>query len=161
MEPPGIRWLIFSLMAGAERNYSVLNRNKYGVAIDWRKRRPGYHQATCRHVGHFVTASFGHPRRSRLGYESQRITRISSMQPSRGSDRPVRTRKERPDIIAQATSVSLEQPRRSGPTFTGVISYPTPAAIACLLAVIHRMKTGHGCSSTSPCRTCSTSTTTE
>ena len=29
--------LIFSLIPGAERDYSVFNRNKYGLAIDWKK----------------------------------------------------------------------------------------------------------------------------
>lgn len=31
--------LIFKLMPGAERCYSVLNRNKYGIAVDWRDPR--------------------------------------------------------------------------------------------------------------------------
>ncbi|MBW2637502.1 MAG: CoA transferase, partial [Deltaproteobacteria bacterium] len=29
--------LIFRLIAGAERNYSVFNRNKFGIAVNWRK----------------------------------------------------------------------------------------------------------------------------
>ena len=31
--------LIFKLMPGAERCYSVFNRNKYGIAVDWRDPR--------------------------------------------------------------------------------------------------------------------------
>jgi len=29
--------MMFNLSPGAERNYSVLNRNKYGIAVDMRK----------------------------------------------------------------------------------------------------------------------------
>ena len=28
--------LIFSLVPGAERNFSIFNRNKYGLSLDWR-----------------------------------------------------------------------------------------------------------------------------
>ena len=39
VEPPGGQTLrlIFSLIPGAERNFSIFNRNKYGLALDWRK----------------------------------------------------------------------------------------------------------------------------
>jgi len=41
VEPPGgeVLRLIYRLLGRAERNYSVLNRNKLGVAIDWKQPR--------------------------------------------------------------------------------------------------------------------------
>jgi crotonobetainyl-CoA:carnitine CoA-transferase CaiB-like acyl-CoA transferase len=41
VEPPEGDTLrrIFSLNPGAERCYSVFNRNKYGIAVDWRQDR--------------------------------------------------------------------------------------------------------------------------
>jgi len=73
VEPPSgdtLR-LIFSLMPGAERNYSVLNRNKYGMALDWKQ--PGGQEiirrlaATADILVHNLIP--GTMERSNLGYE--------------------------------------------------------------------------------------------
>src|SRR4030042_3918990 len=64
--------ITFSLTPGAERNYSVLNRNKYGIAVDIRK--PEGQQIILRlapisdiFIHHMIP---GTPERLGLGYAS-------------------------------------------------------------------------------------------
>lgn len=143
--------LIFSLMSGAERNYSVLNRNKYGVAIDWRT--PEGQDIVRRLAG--MSDIFVHNlipgtlERSRLGYEDLREINPGIIYAAISGFGSTGTNPERAafDIIAQATSGqfwnSLEELAPPS-NYWGDLVSGAYAAIACLLAVIHRMKTGRG-----------------
>ncbi|HQH99785.1 MAG TPA: CoA transferase [Deltaproteobacteria bacterium] len=143
--------LIFSLMAGAERNYSVLNRNKYGVAIDWRK--PEGQDIIRQLAG--MSDIFVHNlipgtlERSRLGYEDLKGINPDIIYAAISGFGSTGANPERAafDIIAQATSGQLWNSLEDlapPSNYWGDLVSGAYAAIACLLAVIHRMKTGHG-----------------
>jgi crotonobetainyl-CoA:carnitine CoA-transferase CaiB-like acyl-CoA transferase len=153
VEPPqgdALR-LIFSLIPGAERNYSVFNRNKYGMAVDWRG--PGGRELIRRLAGSadiFVHNLIpGTLERWGLGYDEL------------GKDRPdliylaisgfgatgVNPGRAAFDIIAQATAGQLwnDLEDLAPPSnYWGDLMSGAYAAIAALMAIIHRMKTGLG-----------------
>lgn len=143
--------LIFSLVPGAERNYSVFNRNKYGMAVDWRV--PRGRDVIIRLAG---TADIlvhnlipGTMERLGLGYDDLRKVRDDIIYLSISGFGTTGTNPERAafDIIAQATSGQfwntlddLAPPSN----YWGDLMSGAYAAIAALMALVHRMKTGRG-----------------
>jgi crotonobetainyl-CoA:carnitine CoA-transferase CaiB-like acyl-CoA transferase len=141
----------FQLMPGAERCYSVLNRNKYGVAVDWQEAQG---QEIMRRLASqadiFVHNLIpGSLERSGLGYEDIKklksdiiYTHISGfgatgVQPERAAF----------DIIAQAVGGQFWNDQETylvPANHWGDFMSGAYAAIATLLAFIHRMKTGRG-----------------
>jgi len=143
--------LIFSLMAGAERNYSVLNRNKYGVSIDWRKPEGqdiirGLARMSDIFVHNLIPGTL---ERSRLGYEDLQEINPNIIYAAISGFGSTGANPERAafDIIVQATSGqfwnSLDDLAPPS-NYWGDLVSGAYAAVACLLALIHRMKTGKG-----------------
>jgi crotonobetainyl-CoA:carnitine CoA-transferase CaiB-like acyl-CoA transferase len=141
----------FQLMPGAERCYSVFNRNKYGLAVNWQEpqgqeiMRKLAAQADI-FVHNLIPGSL---ERSGLGYEDIKklksdiiYTHISGfgatgVQPERAAF----------DIIAQAVGGQFwnDQETYLMPSnYWGDLMSGAYAANATLLAFIHRMKTGRG-----------------
>jgi CoA:oxalate CoA-transferase len=153
IEPPSGDTLrmIFKLMPGAERCYSVFNRNKYGLALNWRDPRGSevIRKLAARSDIFVHNLIPGSLEKSGLGYEDIRklrtdiiYTHISGfgatgVQPDRAAF----------DIIAQAVGGLYwnDQDTFLLPNnYWGDLSSGAYAAIATLLAIIHRMKTGRG-----------------
>jgi CoA:oxalate CoA-transferase len=143
--------MIFKLTPGAERCYSVFNRNKYGVAINWREPRG------CEIIRKLAAGSDifvhnlipGSLERSGLGYEEIKkikndiiYTHISGfgaagIQPDRAAF----------DIIAQAVGGQYWNDQDTfllPDNYWGDLVSGAYAAVATLLALIHKMKTGRG-----------------
>ena len=153
VEPPegDTMRMMFSLTPGAERNYSVLNRNKYGIAVDMRK--PEGQQIILRLAT--ISDIFMHNlipgtlERLGLGYEDIRSQREEIIYAAISGFGSTGVAPERAafDIIAQATGGQFWNSQETflmpdnhwGDFMTGAY-----AAIAILLALIHRMKTGQG-----------------
>jgi crotonobetainyl-CoA:carnitine CoA-transferase CaiB-like acyl-CoA transferase len=153
VEPPEgeILRLIFRLVGSGERNYSVLNRNKFGLAVDWR--RPEGQKVikdllagTDIFVHNLIP---GNLEKYGLGYKDIRMVKediiyvaisgfgTSSPNPERAAF----------DIIAQATSgqfwndlENLSPPTNHWADFMS----GAYGALAALLALIHRLHTGQG-----------------
>jgi CoA:oxalate CoA-transferase len=141
----------FQLMPGAERCYSVFNRNKYGMAVNWQEKQG---QEIMRKLASqadiFVQNLIpGALERNGLGYEDLKklkediiYTHISGfgasgVQPERAAF----------DIIAQATGGQFWNDQESylmPANYWGDLMTGAYAANATLLALIHKMKTGHG-----------------
>lgn len=143
--------LIFKLLGGVERNYSVLNRNKYGMAVNWRQPKG---QEILREILS-VTDIFVHNlipgtlEKYHLGYAEARKARediiyvaisgfgVDSPNPVRGAF----------DIIAQATSGQFWRDQDNlAPPVNHWADFMSGAyaAMAALLALVHRMRTGEG-----------------
>lgn len=141
----------FQLMPGAERCYSVFNRNKYGLAVNWQEpqgqeiMRKLAAQADI-FVHNLIPGSL---ERSGLGYEDIKklksdiiYTHISGfgatgVQPERAAF----------DIIAQAVGGQFwnDQETYLMPSnYWGDLMSGAYAANATLLALIHKMRTGRG-----------------
>ncbi|HOD14562.1 MAG TPA: CoA transferase [Spirochaetota bacterium] len=143
--------LIFKLMPGAERCYSVFNRNKYGIAVDWRDPR-GRDVVRKLAAGADVFVHNlvpGALERGGLGYDDIRALKediiyaaisgfgSTSVQPERSAF----------DIIAQATGGQYwnDQDTFLLPNnYWGDLVTGAYAAIAVLMALIGRMKNGRG-----------------
>jgi CoA:oxalate CoA-transferase len=153
VEPPSgdtLR-LIFSLVPGSERNYSVFNRNKYGMAIDWRYAKG---QEIIRRLAQ-ISDIFIHNlipgtlEKSGLGYEDLKKIRPDIIYISISGFGSTGTNPQRPafDIIAQATSGqfwnSLDNLAPPSNYWADLIT-GAYAALAASFALIHRMKTGEG-----------------
>ncbi|MCD6569782.1 MAG: CoA transferase [Deltaproteobacteria bacterium] len=153
VEPPSGETfrLIVNLVPGAERDYSVLNRNKYGITLDWRK--PEGLDIMCRLVS--LSDIFIHNlipgtlERYHLGYEGLKKVKEDIIYVSISGFGSTGVNPERAafDIIAQATSGQFwyDTDDLKPPTnhWADMIS-GAYAAIAVLFALIHRMKTGQG-----------------
>ena len=153
VEPPGGDTLrmIFKLMPGAERCYSVFNRNKYGIAVDWRDPRGGeiIRKLAARSdifVHNLVPGSLD---RCGLGYEDIRKIRPDIIYAAISGFGSTGTAPERAafDIIAQAVGGQYWNDQDTfllPDNYWGDLTAGAHAAIAILLAVIKRMKTGRG-----------------
>jgi crotonobetainyl-CoA:carnitine CoA-transferase CaiB-like acyl-CoA transferase len=143
--------MLFSLTPGAERNYSVLNRNKYGLAVDMRK--PAGRQIILR----LATLSDilihnlipGTLERLGLGYADIKSRRDEIIYAAISGFGAFGKAPERAafDIVAQATSGQLwnsQESFRVPDNYWGDFMTGAYAAIAILLALIQRMKTGQG-----------------
>ena len=143
--------ITFNLTPGAERNYSVLNRNKYGIAVDMRK--PEGQQIILRLAT--VSDIFIHNlipgtlERLGLGYEDISSRRGEIIYAAISGFGSIGVAPERAafDIIAQATGGQFwnsQETFRMPDNYWGDFMTGAYAAIAILLALIHRMKTRHG-----------------
>jgi crotonobetainyl-CoA:carnitine CoA-transferase CaiB-like acyl-CoA transferase len=153
VEPPqgDTMRMLFNLTPGAERNYSVLNRNKYGIAVDMREpegREVVLRLATISDI--FVHNLIpGYLEKQGLGYEDIRSRRNDIIYASISGFGAVGVAPERAafDIIAQATGGQFwnDQDTLLVPdNYWGDLMTGAYAAVSILLALIHRMKTGQG-----------------
>lgn len=153
VEPPqgDTMRMIFNLTPGAERNYSVLNRNKYGIAVDMREpegREVVLRLATMSDI--FVHNLIpGYLEKQGLGYEDIRSRRNDILYAAISGFGAVGVAPERAafDIIAQATGGQFwnDQDTLLVPdNYWGDLMTGAYAAVSILLALIHRMKTGRG-----------------
>ncbi len=153
VEPPqgDTMRMMFNLTPGAERNYSVLNRNKYGLAVDMHEpegREVILKLATTSDV--FVHNLIpGYLEKQGLGYEDIRSRREDIIYASISGFGAVGVAPERAafDIIAQATGGQFwnDQDTLLVPdNYWGDLMTGAYAAVSILLAMIHRMKTGRG-----------------
>jgi crotonobetainyl-CoA:carnitine CoA-transferase CaiB-like acyl-CoA transferase len=154
VEPPEGQTLriIFSLVPGAERGFSVFNRNKLGMALDFRKREG---QEIIRRLA-AVSDVFVHNHipgsleKYGLGYEDFKKIKddIIHVSISGFGETGINPERAAFDIITQATSGQLWNDMGSTRTPTNYWADLTSgayAANAVLLALINRMKTGRGC----------------
>ncbi|MBP7737601.1 MAG: CoA transferase [Spirochaetes bacterium] len=153
VEPPGGDTLrmIFRLMPGAERCYSVFNRNKYGLALDWRDSRGAdiVRRLAARSDLFVHNLIPGSLEKCGLGYDEIRAIRpdIIYTAISGFGATGVRPGRAAFDIIAQAVGGQYwnDQDTFLLPNnYWGDLTSGAYAAIATLLALIHRMKTGQG-----------------
>lgn len=153
IEPPAgdtLR-LIFKLMPGAERCYSVFNRNKYGLAVDWRDPR-GRDIVRKLAAGADVFVHNlvpGALERSGLGYEDIRALKPDIIYAAISGFGTTGIQPERSafDIIAQAVGGQYwnDQDTFLLPNnYWGDLTSGAYAAIAVLMAIISRMQTGRG-----------------
>ncbi len=141
----------FQLMPGAERCYSVLNRNKYGIAVNWQEKEG---QEVMRRLAAqadiFVQNLIpGALERNGLGYDDLKKIKedIIYTQISGFGATGVNPERAAFDIIAQATGGQFwnDQDTYLMPAnYWGDLMAGAYAANATLLALIHKMKTGHG-----------------
>jgi len=141
----------FQLMPGAERCYSVLNRNKYGIAVNWQEKEG---QEIMRRLAAqadiFVQNLIpGALERNGLGYDDLKKIKedIIYTQISGFGAAGVNPERAAFDIIAQATGGQFwnDQDTYLMPAnYWGDLMAGAYAANATLLAIIHKMKTGHG-----------------
>ena len=143
--------MIFNMTPGVERNYSVFNRNKYGIAVDMHKpqgREIILKLATMSYI--FVHNLMpGSLEKQGLGYEDIRFLKEDIIYAGISGFGAVGTGPERAafDIIAQATGGQFWNNQDTflmpdnvwGDLVTGAY-----AAMSILLALIHRIKTGQG-----------------
>ncbi len=143
--------LIYGLLGGVERNYSIFNRNKLGVAVDWK--RPEGQEVLRNLIGCadiFVHNLIpGSLEKYRLGYGDIRAVRedIIYVAISGFGDDSVKPERAAFDIIAQATSGQFWHDQENlRPPFNHWADLISGAygALAALMALIHRMNTGEG-----------------
>ena len=153
IEPPqgDVLRLIFSLIPGAERNYSVLNRNKYGMALDWKQPQG---QEIMRRLA--ATADIfvhnlipGALEDSHLGYEDIKRVKPDIIYVAISGFGATGVNPERAafDIIAQATAGQLWNDLENlmpPANYWGDFVSGSYAAMAACMALIHRLRTGEG-----------------
>lgn len=143
--------LIFKLLPGAERNYSVFNRNKFGMAVDW-KNPKGQDIVRKLAAGADVFVNNlipGTLEKYRLGYDDINRGNGSIIYLSISGFGSIGTNPERAafDIIAQATSGQFWNDMdnlRPPSNYWGDMMSGAYGAIAILLALIHRMNSSKG-----------------
>lgn len=143
--------LIFKLMAGAERCYSVFNRNKYGIAVNWHDPRGcEIIKKLAAHADVFVHNLVpGSLERSGLGYDDIRWIKPDIIYAAISGFGTTGIKPERAafDIIAQATGGLFWNDQETfllPDNYWGDLVSGAYAAIAILLAIIYRMQTGKG-----------------
>jgi len=153
VEPPqgDTMRMIFNLTPGAERNYSVLNRNKYGIAVEMRKPEGQEIILKLATMSDIVVHNLipGSLEKQGLGYEDIRSLRSDIIYTSISGFGAVGVAPGRPafDIIAQATGGQFwnDQDTLVVPdNYWGDLMAGAYAALSILLALIHWMKTGRG-----------------
>jgi CoA:oxalate CoA-transferase len=153
IEPPEGQTLriIFSLVPGAERGFSVFNRNKYGLSIDFR--RPEGSDVIRRLASKsdvFVHNHIpGSLEKYGLGYDELKKFKedIIHISISGFGETGVNPERAAFDIITQATSGHFwndQKGLRTPTNYWADLTSGAYAANAVLLALIHRMKTGSG-----------------
>ncbi len=143
--------MIFKLMPGAERCYSVLNRNKYGMALDWRDSRGGevIRRLAARSdilVHNLIPGSM---EKCGLGYDDIRKIKPDIIYTAISGFGATGVRPDRAafDIVAQAVGGQYWNDQETfllPNNYWGDFVSGAYAAIAVLLALIHRMKSGEG-----------------
>ncbi|HXX34146.1 MAG TPA: CoA transferase, partial [Thermodesulfobacteriota bacterium] len=142
---------MFNLTPGVERNYSVLNRNKYGLAVDMRRVEG---QEIIRRLASMSDVFVhnlipGSLEKLGLGYEDIRSLRRDIIYASISGFGAVGVAPERAsfDIIAQATGGQFWNSQDTllvPDNYWGDLTTGAYATVSILLALIHRMKTGQG-----------------
>ncbi|MBW1788206.1 MAG: CoA transferase [Deltaproteobacteria bacterium] len=143
--------LIFKMLGDAERNYSMLNRNKYGMAVDWRKPRGRDLLLKILSKADIFVHNLipGSLEKYGLGYEDVRKAKgdIIYVAISGFGTRSIKPERAAFDIIAQATSGQfwkqgddLKPPTNHWADFMS----GAYAALAALMGLIHKMNTGEG-----------------
>lgn len=143
--------MIFKLMPGAERCYSVFNRNKYGLALDWRMTEGREILKKLAAGSDILVHNLvpGTLEKSGLGYEDIRKVNENIIYVAisgYGTD-GVTPDRAAFDIIAQAVGGQFwnDQDTFLMPdNYWGDLTSGAYAAIAALFAYIHRLKTGRG-----------------
>ncbi|MBN2282871.1 MAG: CoA transferase [Deltaproteobacteria bacterium] len=143
--------MIFQLLPGAERNYSVFNRNKYGISVNWRT-LPGRDMirrlATVSDV--FVHNLIpGTLERHGLGYDDLKDLKenIIYLSLSGFGSEGINPERAAFDIVAQAVSGQFWDDRENlkpPSNYWGDLMCGAYGAIALLLALMHRRETGEG-----------------
>ena len=139
--------LIFSLVPGAERNFSIFNRNKYGLSLDWR--HPHGREILLKLVR--TSDIFVHNlipgtlERHGLGYEDLKAQRpdLIHVAISGFGEEGVNPDRAAFDIIAQAVSGQFwndQENLRLPSNYWADLVSGAYASNAALLALIHRMK---------------------
>jgi len=143
--------MIFNIAAGTERNYSVFNRNKYGIAVnmhDPKGREIILKLATISDI--FVHNLIpGSLEKQGLGYEDIRFLKKDIIYAAISGFGAAGVAPERAafDIIAQATGGQFWNNQDTflmPDNFWGDLVTGAYAAISILLALIHKTKTGLG-----------------
>jgi len=143
--------MIFNMAAGTERNYSVFNGNKFGIAVNMREpqgREIILKLATISDI--FVHNLIpGSLEKQGLGYEDIRSLKKDIIYTAISGFGAVGMAPERAafDIIAQATGGQFWNNQDTflmPDNFWGDLVTGAYAAISILLALIHKMKTGQG-----------------
>jgi CoA:oxalate CoA-transferase len=153
VEPPqgdALR-LIFSLIPGTERNYSVFNRNKYGIVVDWRQTDGLEVMKRLAQASDIIVHNLipGTLEDNHLGYADLRDFNPGLIYIAISGFGAKGTNPKRAafDIIAQATSGQLwnDLDALAPPSnYWADFMSGAYAAISALMALIHRMKTGQG-----------------
>ncbi len=143
--------IVFNMTPGVERNYSVFNRNKYGIAVNLHEpqgREIILKLATISDI--FVHNLIpGSLERQGLGYKDIKLLKEDIIYTAISGFGAAGTGPERAafDIIAQATGGQFWNNQDTflmPDNFWGDLVTGAYAAISVLLAVIHRMRTGRG-----------------
>ena len=141
----------FQLMPGAERCYSVLNRNKYGIAVNWQEKQgQEIMRGLAAKAGIFVQNLIpGALERNGLGYDDLKKLKpdIIYTQISGFGAAGINPERAAFDIIAQATGGQFWNDQETylmPANYWGDLMAGAYAANATLLAMIHKMKPGHG-----------------
>ncbi|MBN2160988.1 MAG: CoA transferase [Spirochaetes bacterium] len=153
IEPPQGDTLrtIFKLMPGAERCYSVFNRNKFGLALNWRDPRGSevIRRLAARSDIFVHNLLPGSLEKSGLGYDDIRKLRDDIIYTHISGFGATGVHPERAafDIIAQAVGGQFWNDQDTfllPDNYWGDLTAGAYAAIATLLAIIQRMRTGRG-----------------
>jgi crotonobetainyl-CoA:carnitine CoA-transferase CaiB-like acyl-CoA transferase len=143
--------MIFKLMPGAERCYSVLNRNKYGIALDWRDERGAeiIRKLAARSDIFVHNLIPGSLEKCGLGYEDIKALKPDIIYTAISGFGATGVRPDRAafDIVAQAVGGHYWNDQETfllPNNYWGDFVSGAYAAIATLLAMIHHMKTGQG-----------------
>ncbi|MEN6475815.1 MAG: CoA transferase [Syntrophaceae bacterium] len=153
VEPKGGQTLrlIFSLVPGAERNFSIFNRNKYGLSLDWRHPNGREILLKLARLSDIFVHNLipGTLERHGLGYEDLKVQRpdIIHIAISGFGEEGVNPDRAAFDIIAQAVSGQFwndQENLRLPSNYWADLMSGAYASNAALLALIHRMKTGQG-----------------
>lgn len=143
--------IVFNMTSGVERNYSVFNRNKYGIAVNLHEpqgREIILRLATMSDI--FVHNLIpGSLEKQGLGYEDIKFLKEDIIYTAISGFGAAGTAPERAafDIIAQAAGGQFWNNQDTflmPDNFWGDLVTGAYAAISILLAVIHRIKTGRG-----------------
>jgi len=143
--------IVFNMTPGVERNYSVFNRNKYGIAVNMHEpqgREIVLRLATISDI--FVHNLIpGSLEKQGLGYEDIKLLKEDIIYTAISGFGAAGMAPERAafDIIAQATGGQFWNNQDTflmPDNFWGDMVTGAYAAISILLAVIHRIKTGRG-----------------
>ncbi len=143
--------MIFNMTPGAERNYSVFNRNKYGIAVNLHERQGREIVLKLAAMSDVFVHNLipGSLEKQGLGYGDIKPLKEDIIYTAISGFGAVGTAPERAafDIIAQATGGQFWNNQDTflmPDNFWGDLVTGAYAAISILLALIHRAKTGRG-----------------
>ncbi len=143
--------MVLSMTPGVERNYSVFNRNKYGIAVNTRESQGREIILKLAGISDVLVHNLipGSLEKQGLGYEDIRLVKEDIIYTAISGFGATGTAPERAafDIIAQATGGQFWNNQGTflmPDNFWGDLVTGAYAAISILLALIHKTKTGQG-----------------